>query len=87
MIDRATNGLSEFFYLISDSFCILLLFDTLSKQFQALQQQRLCHKEDLPFFSFIINFVGKAMVAYTKPQKWKKEESERLRGERSDQVY
>ena len=31
MIDRATNGLSEFFYLIRDSFCILLLFDTLSK--------------------------------------------------------
>ena len=25
------------------------------------------------------------MVAYTKPQKWKKEESERLRGER-DQI-
>ena len=25
---------------------------------------------------------GKAMVAYTKPQQWKKEESERLRGER-----
>ena len=24
---------------------------------------------------------GKAMVAYTKPQQWKKEESERLRGE------
>ena len=28
---------------------------------------------------------GKAMVAYTKPQKWKKEEDERLRGER-DQI-
>ena len=30
---------------------------------------------------------GKAMVAYTKPQQRKKEESKRLRGERSDQVY
>ena len=28
---------------------------------------------------------GKAMVAYKRPQKWKKEESERLRGER-DQI-
>ena len=26
-------------------------------------------------------FSGKAMAAYTKPQQWKKEESERLRGE------
>ena len=38
-------------------------------------------------FSFIFNFFsglcwGKAMVAYTKPQQRKKEESERLRGER-----
>ena len=31
--------------------------------------------------------LGIAMVAYTKPQQRKKEESEQLRGERSDQVY
>ena len=30
--------------------------------------------------------LGKATVAYTKPQQWRKEESKRLRGERSDQV-
>ena len=30
---------------------------------------------------------GKAMVAYTVPQKWKKEESERLRGERGQIKY
>ena len=30
---------------------------------------------------------GKAMVAYTMPEQRKEEESERLRGERSDQVY
>ena len=30
---------------------------------------------------------GKAVVAYTNPQHRKKKESERLRGERSDQVY
>ena len=37
-------------------------------------------------FSFFTSFNklcwGKAMVAYTKPQQRKKEESERLRGER-----
>ena len=40
-------------------------------------------------FSVLIFFSelcwGKTMVAYTKPQQWKKEESERLRGER-DQI-
>ena len=30
---------------------------------------------------------GKGMVAYTKPQQWKKEESKRLTGEISYQVY
>ena len=41
----------------------------------------------LQFFSELCR--GKAMVAYTKPQGWKKAESKRLRGERerSDQVY
>ena len=36
------------------------------------------------FFFFFIELVcwGKAMLAYTKPQQRKKEESERLRGER-----
>ena len=33
-----------------------------------------------PFFSELC--WGKAMVTYTKPQQWKKEESERLRAER-----
>ena len=31
------------------------------------------------FFSELCG--GKAMVAYTKPQQWKKEESQKLRGE------
>ena len=39
----------------------------------------------LPLSSFSESCWGKAMVAYTKPQQWKKEESERLRGER-DQI-
>ena len=39
------------------------------------------------FLSFSELCAEKAMVAYTKPQQWKKEESEKLRGERSDQVY
>ena len=37
------------------------------------------------FFFFSELCWGKAMVAYTKPQQRKKEESERLRGER-DQI-
>ena len=38
------------------------------------------------FFHFFSELcLGKAMVAYTKPQQWKKEERERLRGER-DQI-
>ena len=37
------------------------------------------------FFSKLCK--GKAMTAYRKPQQRKKEETERLRGERSDQVY
>ena len=37
------------------------------------------------YFFFSELCLGKAMVAYTKPQQWKKEESERLRGER-DQI-
>ena len=35
---------------------------------------------DCTFFSELC--WGKAMVAYTKPQQWKKEERRRLRGER-----
>ena len=37
------------------------------------------------FFFFSELCWGKAMVAYTKPQQWKKEESERIRGEK-DQI-
>ena len=37
------------------------------------------------FFIELWSYVGKAMVAYTMPQQRKKEESERLRGER-DQI-
>ena len=36
-------------------------------------------------YIFLVSYVGKAMVAYTMPQQRKKEESERLRGER-DQI-
>ena len=36
-------------------------------------------------FSFSELFLGKAMVAHTRPQQGKKEESERIRGER-DQI-
>ena len=41
------------------------------------------------FFSFFSSELcrEKAMVAYTKPQHRKKEESERLRGGRSNHVY
>ena len=38
------------------------------------------------YHSFLLVMLGKAMVAYTKPQQRKKEESKRLRGERSDQI-
>ena len=45
------------------------------------------YTNDYYFISFSELCWGKAMVAYTKPRRWKKEESERLRGERLDQVY
>ena len=41
-------------------------------------------KENFSFY-FSELYCGKAMVAYTKPQQWKKEGSEMLRGE-GDQI-
>ena len=43
----------------------------------------------MAFFAFFVGELcwGKAVVAFTMPQQRKKEESERLIGERSDQVY
>ena len=46
-------------------------------------QMRLGETQRLSFFCDLC--WGKAMVAYTKPQQWEKEESQRLRGER-DQI-
>ena len=46
---------------------------------------KLCQSVDRIFIYFSELRCGKTMVAYTKPQQRKKEESERLRGER-DQI-